>query len=154
MTAPVARLPEGPAGSTITYRRYRGIEDVDGMGTANARLRALAGVLEPIDLDAMRHRYTHLVNSDPLVDCLVVERDGATVGYGRVEWHDLVDGDRIYDHTVVVAPDAWGAGVAGDLIGWAERHSVETARANPTDRRTWFANYAFASDSELERRAC
>ena len=50
----------------------------------------------------MRHRYTHLVNSDPLVDCIVAERDGATVGYGRVEWHDLVDGDRIYDATVAI----------------------------------------------------
>ena len=149
MTTPIARLPEGPAGSTITYRRYRGIEDVEGMGTANARLRAQVGILEPIDLDAMRHRYTHLVNSDPLVDCLVVERDGVAVGYGRVEWHDLVDGDRIYDTTVLVAPDAWGHGIAGALIDWGERRLGDIATGNTTERRSWFANYAYGGDVEL-----
>lgn len=150
MTASMARLPEGPAGSTITYRRYRGLEDVDGMGPANARLRAHVGILEPIDLDAMRHHYTHLVNSDPLVDCLIVERDGSTVGYGRVEWHDLVDGDRLYDTTVLVAPDAWGHDVAGALIDWGERRSWELAAANPTERRTWHSNFAFGDDREVE----
>jgi ribosomal protein S18 acetylase RimI-like enzyme len=149
MTTPIARLPEGPAGSDITYRRYRGVGDIDGMATANARLRALAGVLEPIDLESMRHHYAHLVNSDPLVDCLIVERDGVTVGYGRVEWHDLVDGDRSYDNVIVLAPDAWGAGIATDLVDWTEQHSVEVARANATDRRSWFANYAFGGDAEL-----
>ena len=150
MTAPIARLPEGPAGSAITYRRYRGLEDVEGMGPANARLRAHVGILEPIDLDAMRHRYTHLVNSDPLVDCLVVERDGSTVGYGRVEWHDLVDGDRVYDAATVVAPDAWGNGIAGALIDWGERRCRELAAGNPTDRRTWHSNFSFGGDTELE----
>ena len=149
MTTSIARLPDGPAGSTITYRRYRGLEDVEGMGPANARLRAHVGILEPIDLDAMRHRYTHLVNSDPLVDCLVVEQDGVTVGYGRVEWHDLVDGDRIYDTTVLVAPDAWGHGIAGALVDWGERRSSELAAANPTDRRTWLSNFSFDGDTEL-----
>ena len=120
------------------------------MGAANARLRSHVGVLDPIDIDAMRHRYTHLVNSNPLEDCLVVERDGTTVGYARVEWHDLVDGDRIYDHTVVVEPDAWGAGIAAALIDWSEGRSVEIAAANPTARRTWLANYAFGGDVEVE----
>ncbi len=98
----------------------------------------------------MRHRYTHLVNSDPLVDCLVVERDGATVGYGRVEWHDLVDGDRIYDQTTVVQPDAWGLGVADALIDWAEARALELAAAHPTDRRSWFAAFAYGGDREVE----
>ncbi len=150
MTTPIARLPEGPAGSAISYRRYRGLEDIEGMGPANARLRAHAGILEPIDLDAMRHRYTHLVNSDALVDCLVVERDGHTVGYGRVEWHDLVVGDRVYDTAVVVEPDAWGHGIAGALVDWGERRSHEIAVANPTDRPTWFSNFSFGGDTELE----
>ena len=149
MTTTTARLPEGPAGSTIRYRGYAGIEDIEGMGPANARLRAHANVLEPIDLEAMRHRYTHLVNSDPLVDCLVVELDGATVGYGRVEWHDLVDGDRVYDTTVVVAPDAWGLGIADALVGWGEQRCRELAAGNQTDRRSWLANYSFDRDTEL-----
>jgi ribosomal protein S18 acetylase RimI-like enzyme len=150
MTTRLTPLRGAPAGSTIAYRRFTGIEEIDGMGPANARLRAHVGLLEPINLDSMRHRYTHLVNSDPLQDCLIVTRDGATVGYGRVEWHDLVDGDRIYDHTVVVEPSAWGLGVAKALIGWCERRSREIAAGNPSDRRTWMAEFAFGGDTELE----
>ncbi|HEY4228384.1 MAG TPA: GNAT family N-acetyltransferase [Candidatus Limnocylindrales bacterium] len=150
MTTTLTQLPEARTGSGVTYRRFTGLEDLPGMGAANARLRAMAGILEPIDLDAMRHRYTHLVNSDPLVDCLVVERDGATVGYGRVEWHDLVDGDRIYDTTVVVEPDAWGLGIAGALVDWGERRCRELAARNQTDRRTWLANFSFDRDTEVE----
>ena len=74
------------------YRPYRGTEDLAGMATANARLRARLGLLEGVNLAAMEHRYANLVNSDPLVDCLIAERDGATVGYARTEWHDLADG--------------------------------------------------------------
>ena len=150
MTTTLAHLPEAPAGSGITYRRFAGLDDVDGMGKANARLRAYAGILDPIDPEAMRHRYTHLVNSDPLVDCLVVERGGRTVGYARVEWHDLVDGDRVYDTTVVVEPDAWGLGIAEALVDWGERRCREVAAGNPTDRRTWFANFSFDGDTEVD----
>jgi hypothetical protein len=103
-TATVAP-PAAPAGSCAVVRRWRGLDDIDGMAAANARLRAHIGLLEPIEPEAMRHRYTHLVNSDPASDCIVVERDGATRGYARVEWHDLVDGSRIY--AIVLRISAW-----------------------------------------------
>ena len=149
MTTSLASLPALDPATGVVFRRYRGLDDIPGMGSANARLRAHAGVLEQIDLDAMAHRYTHLVNSDPLVDCLVVERHGVTVGYVRVEWHDLVDGDRVYDTTLLVAPDAWGLGIAGALLGWAEERSRELAATNPTGRRSWLANAAYDGDAEL-----
>jgi ribosomal protein S18 acetylase RimI-like enzyme len=151
MTTTLLELPAAPVGSGITYRRFRGLDDLPGMGAANARLRAHVGLLEPIDVDAMRHRYTHLVNSDPLVDCIIAERDGATVGYARVEWHDLVDGDRIHDITSVVEPDAWGLGIAETFLGWSEERLREVAAANPSDRRAWYAQFVFDGDFELER---
>lgn len=151
VTTTALELPSARVGSGITYRPYRGLEDIPGMAVANARLRTHVGLLEPIDLEAMRHRYMHLVNSDPLVDCILAERDGSTVGYARVEWHDLTDGDRIYDITSVVEPVAWGLGIAGALIGWSEGRLREVAAANPTDRRCWFAQYVFDGDAEQER---
>jgi GNAT superfamily N-acetyltransferase len=149
-TTTTPRLPSLPAGSGITFRRYRGLQDVAAMGEANARLRTRVGMLEPIDPEAMRHRYTHLVNSDPLVDCVIAERDGATVGYARVEWHDLVDGDRVYEVITLVEPAAWGLGIAEAFIAWAEERQREVAAANPSDRRAWLAGEAFDGDEELE----
>jgi ribosomal protein S18 acetylase RimI-like enzyme len=151
MTTTTLEPPAAPAGGRITYRRYRGLEDIPGMAAANARLRTHVGLLEPIDVDAMLHRYTHLVNSDPLRDCVIAERDGATVGYCRVEWHDLVDGDRIHDITLVVDPAAWGNGIGGAFSGWAEERLREVAAERPSGRRAWFAQFVFDGDDEAER---
>lgn len=132
----------------ITYRPYRGTGDLAGMAAANARLRARLGLLEPIDLAAMEHRYTHLVNSDPVTDCLLAERDGVAVGYVRTEWHDLTDGDRSYDITAVVEPAAWGLGVADALFAWGESRLREIAHGLPADRRCWLTTYTYDGDEE------
>ena len=124
--------PDAPAGSGATFRRWRGLEDIPGMAAANARLRGHIGLPEPIDVDGMLHRYTHLVNSDPARDCILVERDGAVRGYARVEWHDLADGDRVYDLTTVLEPSAWGLGITEAMIGWGEVRSREVALEHPT----------------------
>ena len=133
------------------YRPYRGTEDLAGMATANARLRARLGLLEGVNLAAMEHRYANLVNSDPLVDCLIAERDGATVGYARTEWHDLADGDRIYDMTTVVEPAAWGMGIAATFLAWCEERLRVLAGMHPLDRRCWYTVYAYDGDDESAR---
>ena len=51
---------------------------------------------------------------------------------------------------MLVEPSAWGLGVARALDGWCERRSREIAAGNPTDRRTWMAQFAFDGDTELE----
>ncbi len=143
--------PRGaPAGSGIAYRPYRGLADVAGMGAANARLRQSVGLLEPIDVPAMEHRYTHLVNSDPMTDCVIVERDGTTAGYARVEWHDLTDGDRVYESILVVEPAASGLGITDALLDWCEARLREIAAGHETTRRSWYGSFVFDGVAELE----
>jgi mycothiol synthase len=134
--------------SGVTYRPYRGPEDLAGMTEAEARLRARLGLIRGINLAAMEHHFAHLVNSDPLTDCLVAERDGAAVGYARTEWHDLADGDRVYETTMIVEPAAWGLGIAAVLLGWCEARQREIAGTHPRDRRCWRAAYACDGDEE------
>ena len=140
-----------PLGIEVALRPYAGLDDLPGMAAANARLRERCGLLEPIDLESIRHRYTHLVNSDPLVDCVVATRGDEIVGYGRVEWHDLTDGDRVYDMTILVEPAAWGVGLADALLGWCEARLRVIAAGHSRDRRGWLGTYAFEADTELGR---
>jgi mycothiol synthase len=151
MTASMTTLPPPPVrpGSGVTYRRYRGPEELAGMADANQRLRTRCGQLQPVDLEAIRHRYLHLVNSDPLVDCIVADADGRTVGYARTEWHDLTDGDRVYEITCVVEPAAWGLGITEDFLDWSEARLRETGATLPADRRTWYGTGSFDGDDEL-----
>jgi ribosomal protein S18 acetylase RimI-like enzyme len=149
-TATTLPPPVATPGTGATFRRWCGLDDIDSMAAANQRLRTHIGLIEPIDVAAMRHRYTHLVNSDPATDCIVVERDGAIRGYARLEWHDLADGDRIYDSTLVLEPAAWGLGLAEAMLAWSEGRAAELAREHPTDRRSHLANYLFEGDASLE----
>ena len=143
-------LPVAPAGADLAYRRYRGLEEIPGMAAANARLRRHIGIVEPILPEAMTHAYTHLVNSNPLEDCVIVELDGVTAGYARVEWHDLTSGERVYDFVSVVEPAAWGRGVALALARWCEARLREIARGHVTDRPRWHTTYVFNNDPEHE----
>ena len=149
-------LPAGRPGTRVTFRRYAGLDDIPGMAAASVALRGHLGRFEPIDVDGMRHAYTHLVNSVPTLDCLLVEVDGVIAGYVRVEWHDLVDGDRVFDHGVTVEPKAWGLGVLDACIEWAEARSLEIAPTVPGDRRSWLQEYQLDGDEEhraaIERR--
>ncbi len=145
-----APAPAAIDGTGITFRRWRNLDEIPGMVVANNALRQACGVIEPVEADGMRHRYTHLVNSDPTQDCIVVERDGATQGYARLEWHDLADGDRLYDATLLVAPAAWGHGVAETVARWLEARAAELSEANPTDRPEHIGHYLFGGDTEGE----
>jgi mycothiol synthase len=134
--------------SGAACRPYRGTEDLAGMAAANARLRTRLGLLEGINLAAMEHAYAHLVNSDPIADCRIAERDGDIAGYARTEWHDLADGDRVYDMTIVVEPAAWDQGLADTLLAWGEERLRVTAETRPRDRRAWYAAFAYDGDRE------
>ncbi len=123
-TITTAPPPAAIEGTGVTFRRWQGLDDLDAMVAANNALRARCGILELIDLDGMRHRYTHLVNSDPREDCIVIEHDGVTQGYARMEWHDLADGDRLYDATLLVAPAIWGTGAATVAVRWLENRAA------------------------------
>lgn len=144
------------ATAAITLRPWRGVEDLAGMAAANQRLRDHVGLLDPIQLDEMRHNYAHLVNCDPATDLRVAERHGAIVGYVRAEWHNLEDGDRTFAQTVVLEPSAWGTGAMDRLLDWSEARSRAIAASLPADRRAWLVDWVYGGDEEheaaLERR--
>ncbi len=146
-TAPIP-LPV-VAGSGGTLRPWRGLDDLDAMAAANARLRERAGLLETMTAETLRHRFTHLVNSDPVTDCLVLERDGAIRGYVRVEWHDLVDGLRSYDTTLVVEPSCWGLGLTEAMLAWSEARAAGMAAEHPTERPSVLDVFAFERDDGI-----
>ena len=140
--------PPSPAGSGAAFRPWRGLEDIDGMAAANARLRDHLGLVESMDAASMRFRYSHLVNSDPATDCLVVERDGTTTGYARVEWHDLLVGERVYDFTCVLEPASWGLGLAEAMLAWCEARAAAMAREHRSDRPAFLQAFAFDGDAD------
>ena len=104
------------------------------MAAANQRVRSEAGVQEPINLKQMTHFYTHLTNCDLDRDLLVVERDGQTIGYARVEWRDLTNGHRQFFSLCVLDPRERAQGIGQAMLSWSEDRLVAIAAAVPDDR--------------------
>ena len=143
--------PAAIDGTGVTFRTWRDLDEIPAMAAANNALRAQCGILEMLDAEGMRHRYTHLVNSDPTQDCVIIERGGVTQGYARIEWHELADGDRLYDATMLLGPALEGTGAAAAAVAWLEARAAELAAANPTDKRAFIGHYLFGGDTEGER---
>ena len=144
MTTPLLdeiAVPQRPDLPGLHFRRFRGPADYPGMAAANQAARDDAGILEVITTESMARTYGHLVNCDPARDILVVERDGAIVGYARVEWRDQVDGTRGFTSVCLVKPEDRRLGIGGAMLAWAESRMAATAAGLPPDRpskmRTW-----------------
>jgi mycothiol synthase len=149
-------VPGRPDIEGLYFRRFRGPVDYPGMAAANQAARDHAGLLELITSEGMARTYEHLVNCDPAKDILVVERDGAIVGYARVEWRDQTDGSRGFTAIGLLRPADRGVGIGGAMLGWAEERMAATAAGLPADRdakmRAWTWDADEGAAALLEER--
>jgi ribosomal protein S18 acetylase RimI-like enzyme len=132
-TAPTG-LPGDKAVPGLRFRAMRGTADIPGMAAANQRARDAAGIAELVSAEGMARDYAHLVNCDLDRDVLVVERDGAIVGYGRVEWRDLENGGRTFTCLTLLQPDAVSPAAYDAMVAWAEARQAAKASAIPADQ--------------------
>ena len=127
-------VPHRPAVPGLRFRRWRGFEDLVGMAAANQRSRDDLGIEEVIDVEAMTRTYSHLDHCDLATDLIIVERDGQTIGYLRVDWKDLTNGTRQFYSFAVLEPAARRQGIGQALLSWSEGRLAEIAASLPQDR--------------------
>ncbi len=139
-------VPHRPDVPGLHFRRFRGSADYPGMAAANQAGRDEAGMLELITAESMARTYEHLVNCDPATDILIVERDGAIVGYARIEWRDQVDGTRGFTSVCLLRPEDRGLGIGGAMLGWAEHRIGAVAAGLPADRPSTMRTWTFDAD--------
>jgi mycothiol synthase len=135
------RVPERPDIPGLRFRHFRGEADYAGMAAANRAVRAASGSLDYVSEEGIARQYLNLVNSDLQDDLLIVELDGAIVGYARVEWRDAVDGHRYLQTICLLDPAQRRRGIGGAMLAWQERRLAAIAAALPADRdavmRAW-----------------
>ena len=144
-------VPGRPDVPGLRFRHFRQPDDFAGMAAANQRSRDASGIEEIATADGMARNYATFVNWDPYDDTVIIERDGAIVGYGRVDWRDLADGGRTFMTIVVVEPAHWGLGITTAVVAWAERRLVAKATAIPPSERRASAmrTFSFAAETDL-----
>jgi ribosomal protein S18 acetylase RimI-like enzyme len=140
-------VPEAPAVPGLTFRHWRGPgEDLPGMAAANQLARDDAGVEEVIKLETMTSFYAHLTNCDLERDLMVVELDGKTIGYVRVEWRDLTNATRQFFSLCVLEPAQRRRGIGQAMLSWSERRLSEIVATVPGDRPGQLFGFTYATD--------
>jgi mycothiol synthase len=124
-------VPDRPAVPGLRFRGFRGEADFPGMAAANQAHRDSAGIEEAITAAAMAKDYAHLTNCDLDRDALIVERDGETIGYARVEWRDLTEGTRAFVSICALRPSERRRGIGRAMLGWCEERLAAKAAALP-----------------------
>ncbi len=124
-------VPHRPDVPGLRFRRFRGPDDYPGMVAANQATRDDAGMQEVITIESMANSYDHLVNCDPALDILIVERADRVIGYARVEWRDLTDGSRAFTTICLLEPAERNQGIGRAMLAWSEDRLVKTHAALP-----------------------
>ena len=133
----------------VSVRRYRGPADLPGMAAAGNEWRMAMGFLELVNLAALEVQYANMESSDPLTDCFIAERGGATIGYARVEWADTRDGERTYGTILVVAPGPDRPAIVDGLLDVAEARSAAISATHDTDRPRVLDVFASGADADV-----
>jgi mycothiol synthase len=132
--------------SGLQFRHWRGVSDLAGMAAANQLARDDAGVEEVITLEGITRNYNHLVNCNLARELLVVERHGRTIGYVRVEWRDLTNGERQFFSLCVLEPAERGQGIGQAMLSWSEDRLAQIATGVPDDRRGQLFGFTYSTD--------
>jgi mycothiol synthase len=132
--------------SGLQFRHWRGVSDLAGMAAANQLARDDAGVEEVITLEGITRNYNHLVNCNLVRDLLVVERHGRTIGYVRVEWRDLTNGERQFFSLCVLEPAERGQGIGQAMLSWSEDRLAQIAAGVPDDRPGQLCGFTYSAD--------
>jgi mycothiol synthase len=135
-----------PAVSGLRFRHWRGPDDLAGMAVVNQLARDDAGVEEVVNVETMTRVYDHLTNCDLTRDLMIVERDGRTIAYVRVDWRDLTNGSRQFYSLCVVEPAERGQGIGQAMLSWSEERLAEIAADLPADRAGQFFGMTYATD--------
>ena len=138
MTARIAIA--GPAIDGLTFRHYRGEDDLAAMLSVYSAANEADGLEEVDTLDDMRRNYATLVNCDPDRDIIVAEVDGEVVAYARVFWQDLVEGGRMYECFGFVHPAWRRRGIGGALLRHNEKLLHDIAAAHDGVGPKWLTS--------------
>jgi mycothiol synthase len=129
-TMSLSSYPSASAVDGVTFRRAVVPDDLTPMNDVANVARLSEGTEWVTSYEAFRTYYENLSNCDLTTDLVIAERDGVLIGYGRASWHDEVNGERVYDITVLAHPDH-AATLMGPLHDMVEARLREIAASHP-----------------------
>ena len=145
--ASTIQLPDAPDIPNLAFRKFRGEVDYPAMLAVIEGSKDTDDIERTDTLEDISRNYEHLTNCDPLQDVLMAEINGQVIGYNRIFWEKLTDGNRIYTLFGFLLPAWRRRGIGSAMLHYAERRLREIADSHPKDGLRFFQSWA--ADTEI-----
>lgn len=123
MTDDTVEVEDAPDVPVLTFRRYRGDEELPRLVSVFEAVSAEDGLDRAVTVDRLKNEFDNLPRFDPREDVVLAEVEGRTVGYSQIYWFEEPDGTFAAGHRERVLPEWRGRGIARALL------AVNTVRA-------------------------
>lgn len=127
MAADSLIIPEAPAIPGLVFRYFSGEADLPGIAAVINASNAADLNRERLTAEKLAHTFAHPVHWDPRQDCLLVEIDGALVGYAYTEWREEDTGDCLHLIRLHLVPEWRGRGLELAMHCHMERRARDVA---------------------------
>ena len=136
------RLPEAPAMPRLTFRHFRGDEDLPGIvAVITAAHRADSADFFP-SVAELANDLDHQEHEDPERDLIVAELDGRIVAYARANWA-IRDGEYTYVTSGEVDPSLRRRGIGRALLRAEQERLRAVAGGHPDELPKVFHAWIF-----------
>lgn len=132
----------------LTFRNFADDDDYAKTLEVLKAVNIADNIEEQPSHDDHIHWIKHLPNCDVQRDMLIVESDGAMVGYAWVGWRENDDGEWVHLCSTFLLPDYRSEDIQAAVMNWCETRSREKCVA-PADAKRFFQ--AWVADSATYR---
>lgn len=142
----IIKVRDAPPVPGLTFRRYRGEEDVPlfhgvFLGTKEADGISWTETIEDFELE-----YSHLINTDEKRDIVAVEVKGKVVGYYRQYWVLQLDGTFSYRFHELLLPRWRGKGIRRAMHQMIERRARKLATGHKGAAKKQLTTWSWGSE--------
>ncbi len=134
MANDIISLPNAPSIPNLIFRRFRGDSDFPFMAKVFNASADTDKVEAVMTVEIIANSFTHLINSDPVLDMIFAEIHGDVIGVAQGWWSIEKDADHyLYESFGCIAPEWRRKGIGQAMLQWVENRSrVIAAEHFPT----------------------
>ena len=156
-TSGIYELKDAPTIPGLVFRAYRGPEDLAGMAAVHAGSKE-QDKIDPLSsrdylptLEDLRRDFANLTPGNP--NLLLIEINGQTVGYNKLDWWTEAKDGRVYLHSGWLLPGWRGKGIGRAAWHWSQDRARKLAAEQGLTAKAVLAANSSTTEPEKETLA-
>jgi GNAT superfamily N-acetyltransferase len=143
------QVPDAPPLPGLTFRHYRGEEDLARFCDVYEACRKVDGFSWIVTLEELQNEFQHLQNLDVDRDIVVVEHEGEVIGYTKQSWVTELDNTIAYRHQQFLRPERRGHGIRRAMLHYCEDRALQVASDRPKGMKHQMSTWLCEEEKDL-----